>query len=58
MLPPEEQDVLATRMLAEMAEMEFDRKIAATGDKLAVLARRAQVEYEAGLTEPLDPEKL
>jgi len=58
-LSPEEQDLIATRLLAELtAEDEFDRKIAATADKLAVFARRALAEIEAGDTEPLDPEKL
>jgi hypothetical protein len=46
-----EQDLLAGRLLAELeAEDEFDRRIAATSDKLAVLAEAALAEYEAGLT--------
>ena len=55
----EEQDVLASRIFAELeAEDEFDRKIAATSDKLAKLALEALAEDRAGLTEPLDPDRL
>jgi hypothetical protein len=58
-LPPEEQDVLASRLLAELSkEGEFDRAIAASGDKLARLAREAPAEYRAGDTEELDPDRL
>jgi hypothetical protein len=56
---PEEQDVLAARLLAEMAaEDAFDRAIAGSGDKLAKLAREAIAEHLAGKTEVLDPERL
>lgn len=58
-LPTDEQDVLASRLLAELAdEDDFDRAIAATSDKLAILAREALAEHEAGLTEELDPDRL
>jgi len=58
-LPPQEQDVLASRLLAELAdEDEFDRAIAASSDKLARLAREALEEDRAGLTEELDPDRL
>jgi hypothetical protein len=58
-LPPEEQDVLASRVLAELAaEDEFDRAVAATGEKLAALAAAALAEHRAGQTQPLDPERL
>ena len=54
-----EQDVLASRLLAELAdEDDFDRAIAATSDKLAILARQALAEHKAGLTEELDPDCL
>ena len=54
-----EQDVLASRLLAELAdEDDFDRAIAATSDKLAILARRALAEHKAGLTEELNPDCL
>lgn len=58
-LPPEEQDLLATRLLAELAaEEEFDRKIAESADKVSKLAAEALAEYRAGLTEELDRERL
>jgi len=58
-LPPAEQDVLASRLLAELAEEdEFDRAIAASSDKLARVAREALAEYRAGRTEELDPDHL
>ncbi|MFO7907008.1 MAG: hypothetical protein R6U98_30405 [Pirellulaceae bacterium] len=58
-LPPEEQDLLASRLLAELAEEdEFDRAIAGSSDKLARLAREALAEYRAGQTRELDPDAL
>ncbi|HPA45448.1 MAG TPA: hypothetical protein PLZ55_05240 [bacterium] len=58
-LTPAEQDVLASRLLAELAdEDEFDRLITETSDKLAILAREALAEDRAGLTEELDPDRL
>lgn len=58
-LPPAEQDVLASRLLTELAdEDDFDRTIAATSDKLAILAAQALAEHRTGLTEELDPEDL
>ena len=58
-LPPAEQDLLASRLLAELAEEdEFDRAIAASSDKLASPARDALAEHRAGLTEELDPDRL
>jgi hypothetical protein len=58
-LSPAEQEVLAYRLLAELAaEDDFDRKIAGSGDKLARLAREALEEHRAGLTEDLDPDRL
>jgi len=54
-LPPAEQDLLAARLLAELdKEDEFDQAIAASGDKLARLAREALAEYRAGLTQELE----
>jgi hypothetical protein len=54
-LPPAEQDVIAARLLAELAaEDEFDAKIAATGDKLARLSREALASFHAGKTQPLE----
>jgi hypothetical protein len=58
-LPVAEQELLAARLLAEVAgEDEFDRTIARTSDKLAILAREALAEYRAGKTEELDPDQL
>ena len=58
-LPPAEQDVLAARLLAEIAaEDAFDQAIASSSDKLARLAEEALAEHRAGLTQDLDPEKL
>lgn len=58
-LSPAEQDLLASRLLAELAaEDDFDRAIAGTADKLARLAAEALAEHRAGLTEELDPERL
>ncbi|MFL5329111.1 MAG: hypothetical protein ACJ8C4_09350 [Gemmataceae bacterium] len=58
-LPEQEQEVLASRLLAELAaEDDFDRAIATSSDKLANLARQALADYRAGKTEPLDPKKI
>jgi hypothetical protein len=58
-LPAEEQDLLASRLLAELAtEDEFDRSIMRTSDKLTGLADEALAEHRAGLTQKLDPERL
>jgi sulfite reductase beta subunit-like hemoprotein len=58
-LPAAEQELLASRLLAELAaENDFDRAIVASADKLAGLAAEALAEHRAGLTEELDPERL
>jgi hypothetical protein len=58
-LPAEEQDLLAARLLAELAaEDDFDRAIAASSKKLTSLATAALAEHRAGQTKPLDPERL
>jgi hypothetical protein len=55
--PPQEQDLLAARLLAELAaEDAFDRAIAGSANKLAELSRQTIEEYRAGQTEELDPE--
>lgn len=57
--PEAEQDLLASRLLAELAdEDDFDRAIARSTDKLARLAEEALAEHRAGLTEELDPDRL
>ncbi|MEO8497282.1 MAG: hypothetical protein ABI614_19605 [Planctomycetota bacterium] len=58
-LPQAEQDLLASRLLAELAaEDDFDRAIARSSDKLVALAREALAEHRSGQTEELDPERL
>jgi len=58
-LPVAEQELLASRLLAELAaEDEFDQKISRTSDQLAQFAGEALEEYRAGLTKPLDPDEL
>jgi hypothetical protein len=57
-LPAEEQDLLASRLLAELAaEDDFDRAIAASSKKLLGLAAEALAEHRSGQTQPLDPER-
>ena len=58
-LPTEEQDLLASRLLAELAaEDAFDEAIVRSSEKLGRLAREAIAEHRGGLTEELDPERL
>ena len=58
-LPTDEQDLLASRLLAELAaEDEFDRAIARSSEKLAYLAAEALAEHRAGQTKELDLERL
>jgi hypothetical protein len=54
-----EQDLLASRLLAELADEDaFDRAIAASAYKLAVLADAVLAEHRAGQTQELDPDRL
>jgi hypothetical protein len=58
-LPESEQEVLASRLLAELAgEDDFDRAIGRSSEKLAALAREAIAEHRSGQTEALVPEQL
>ena len=58
-LPEAEQDLLASRLLAELEdEAEFDRALATSADALARLSAEALAEDDAGLTEELDPDRL
>jgi hypothetical protein len=58
-LSSDEQDLLASRVLAELAdEDEFDQVIAASADKLTSLANEAIAEHRAGQTQELDPDRL
>jgi hypothetical protein len=58
-LSPAEQDLIASRVLAELeGDDEFDQAIARSSKKLAELSNEALKEHRAGLTLPLDPEQL
>ena len=58
-LPAEEQDLLAERVLAELAaDDDFDKAIDATSQKLVTLASSALAEHQAGDTQPLDQERV
>ena len=58
-LPEPEQEVLGSRLLAELAgEDDFDRAIGRSSEKLAALAREAITEHRSGQTEALVPERL
>ena len=55
-LPAAEQELLASRLLAELAaEDAFDMALENSGAKLAQLAQEALAEHRAGLTQVLDP---
>ncbi len=54
-----EQDLLASRMLAELTDADqFDQAIAASAGKLASLANAALAEHRAGQTQELIPDQL
>ena len=54
-----EQEAFGAWMLAELeSERRWDDLFARSQDLLARMAGEARREYRAGLTEPLDPEKL
>ncbi|HKS22585.1 MAG TPA: hypothetical protein VJZ76_07295 [Thermoanaerobaculia bacterium] len=58
-LPEEEQEAFAAFMLAELeSERRWDELFARSQDLLSRMADEARREYRAGLTEPLDPDKL
>lgn len=58
-LPEDEQEAFAAFMLAELeSERRWDDLFSRSQDLLAQMAEEAHREYQAGLTEPLDPEKL
>ncbi len=58
-LPPAEQEILAARLLAELAVVdEIDRAIAAGKEVLADFARQGLAEHRAGHTQKLDPDTL
>lgn len=58
-LPEAEQDSLAGRWLAELAdERGWQKRFASSQDVLARLAEEALAEHRTGLTEELDPGRL
>ncbi|HEV3144540.1 MAG TPA: hypothetical protein VGZ47_11695 [Gemmataceae bacterium] len=58
-LPENEQDLLASWLLAELAaEDDFDRAIARSSQKLVGLAQQALEENRSGQTEELNPEQI
>jgi len=58
-LPTAEQDLLAARLLAELAdEDEFDRALAESAKKMSGMASEALREHHNGLTQELDPDRL
>ena len=58
-LPEAEQDAVGAWILAELeSERRWEDLVARSPDLLAEMAEEAIREDEAGLTQPLDPEKL
>ena len=58
-LPEQEQEAFAAFMLEELeSERRWDELFARSQDLLARMAQEARREYRAGLTEPLDLDKL
>ena len=58
-LPEQEQEAFAAFMLAELeSERRWDELFERSQDLLAKLAEEARREHRAGLTEPLDLDKL
>jgi hypothetical protein len=58
-LPETEQDAVGAWILAELeSERKWEELFARSPDLLAEMAAEAIREDDAGLTEPLDPEKL
>lgn len=54
-LPRQQQDELARRWLAELAdEQAWDHRFAASQDALAKLAQDALAEYESGATQDME----
>ena len=58
-LDPAEQDALAQLILSEIeSDKKWDAVLARSPEKMSKLAEKAWQEYEAGLTQPLDPDQL
>lgn len=58
-LPEPDQEAIGALILSEIeSERRWDELFAQSQDLLAKMAEEARQEYEAGLTEPLDLDKL
>jgi hypothetical protein len=58
-LPEDEQNRIAAALLDELAdERKWDEAFESSQNELAALADEARAAYEAGKTEPLDPDQL
>jgi hypothetical protein len=58
-LPPEDQDALASLILNEIEDEEnWHRSFSSSSNVLAKMAEKAMMEYQAGLTKELDPDRL
>jgi hypothetical protein len=58
-LPDADQDALAQLVLDEItSERAWDERFARSQDVLARMAAEALAEHAAGLTTPLDPERI
>ncbi len=58
-LSPQEQDLLATWILEELASEDRWRELfAKSQDKLSWLANEALEEYQSGRTQELEPDKI
>ncbi len=56
-LAPEEQERLM-EALEELTELRWDASFAKSQDALAHMAGKALADFEAGWTEPLEPDQL
>ena len=58
-LPESEQEAIGAWLLAEIeSERKWDELFSRSSAVIERMAAQAMREYEAGLTEPLDPDKL
>jgi len=57
-LPEDEQDRIARELLEAIEEAEWAALLAQSPDTLRRMGEQAKAEYDAGKTEPLDPNRL
>ena len=58
-LPESEQDAIAARILEEIEEdRRWDESFARAPEVLEAMADKALANFRAGLTRPLDPDKI